>query len=25
VAPVQGSTAVMDLMAELPVAHLSVQ
>ncbi len=25
VAPVQGSTASMDLMAELPVAHLSVQ
>ncbi len=25
VAPVQGSTASMDLMVELPVAHLSVQ
>ena len=25
VAPVQGSTPSMDLMAELPVAHLSVQ
>ncbi len=25
VAPVQGSTAIMDLMAELPVAHLSLQ
>lgn len=25
VAPVQGSTTCLDLMAELPVAHLSIQ